>query len=112
MHKSNDEIMKELIDSGAIELKGIDSETGEFLFGITEKMKKVNRALYDEHINNIYIDTMYFWERGLIEVDDFTSTNPQISLTSKAFDIDCLSKLPPDKAEIFQRMKEALGMSK
>jgi hypothetical protein len=112
MHKSNDEIMKELIDSGAIELKGIDSETGEFLFGITEKMKQVNRALYDEHINGIYADTMYFWERGFVDVDDFTSTNPKISLTSKAFDAEALSKLPLEKADIFARMKEALGFLK
>lgn len=112
MSKSNDEIINELIMSGALEIEGIDPETNEFLYRITEKMKHANKALYDEHINSIYSDTMYFWERGFVDVDDFTNVNPKISLTSKAFDIDAISKLPIEKAEIFARMKEALGFSK
>jgi hypothetical protein len=112
MSKSNDEIMQELLEAGALELEGIDPETGEFLYRITEKMKDVNRALYDEHMNIIYADTMYFWERGFLNVDDFTSINPIISLTSKAFDSKAISKLPLEKAELFLRIREALGIPK
>jgi hypothetical protein len=112
MSKSNDEIMQELLEAGALELEGIDPETGEFLYRITEKMKDVNKALYDEHMNIIYADTMYFWERGFLNVDDFTSINPIISLTSKAFDAKAISELPLEKAELFLRIREALGIPK
>lgn len=112
MSKSNDEIMQELLEAGALELEGIDPETGEFLYRITEKMKDVNKALYDEHMNIIYADTMYFWERGFLNIDDFTSINPIISLTSKAFDANSISELPLEKAELFLRIKEALNIPK
>lgn len=112
MSKSNEEIIEELISSGAIELEGIDPESGEFLYRVTEKMKKVNRAFYNEHLNNIYSEAMYFWEKGLVDVDDFTSLNPKISLTSKAFDPVEILKLPSEKILLFERLKEVLGFTK
>jgi hypothetical protein len=112
MHKDNDEIVEEMIRSGALELEGIDSESGEFLYKITEKMKDINRTLYNEHLNMIYADTMYFWERGFLDISDFSSLNPMISLTSKAFDPKAISELLPEKAELFARIRDALKESK
>jgi hypothetical protein len=112
MSKSNDEIVQELIEAGALELEGIEPETGEFLYKITEKMKDINKALYDEHLNMIYADTMYFWEKGFLDVDDFTNINPIISLTPKAFDAKAISELSIEKAELFLRIREALGIPK
>jgi len=109
MSKSDDELLSEFIAKGAIEVEGIDSETGEFLYRITDKMKDVNKQIYDEHMNNIYVDTMYFWERGFVDIDDFTSSNPKVSLTSKAFDSVAIANLPIEKAELFMRLKKALG---
>ena len=112
MHKDNDEIVEEMIRSGALELEGIDSESGEFLYKITEKMKDINRTLYNEHLNMIYADTMYFWERGFLDISDFSSLNPMISLTSKAFDPKAISELSLEKAELFIRIKDALKENK
>ena len=86
---SDDEINKAIenfIKTGAIRIQGIDPVTGEFLYQITEKMKHVDLDLYDSHLNQIYTDAMYFWERGFVAIDDITSNNPIITLTSKAFD--------------------------
>jgi hypothetical protein len=112
MHKDNDEIVQEMIEAGALELEGIDSESGEFLYKITDKMKDINKALYDEHLNMIYSDTMYFWERGFLDISDFSSVNPMISLTSKAFDPKAISELSLEKAELFIRIKDALKENK
>ena len=112
MHKDNDQIVQEMIEAGALELEGIDPESGEFLYKITDKMKDINKALYDEHLNMIYADTMYFWERGFLDISDFSSSNPMISLTSKAFDAQAISKLSIEKAELFIKIRDALKQSK
>lgn len=112
MHKDNDAIVQEMIEAGALELEGIDSESGEFLYKITDKMKDINKALYDEHLNMIYADTMYFWERGFLDISDFSNPNPMISLTSKAFDVKAISELSVEKAELFVRIRDALKENK
>ena len=112
MHKDNDQIVQEMIEAGALELEGIDPESGEFLYKITDKMKDVNKTLYDEHLNMIYADTMYFWERGFLDISDFSNPNPMISLTSKAFDAQAISKLSIEKAELFVKIKDALKENK
>lgn len=112
MPDNNDEIIGQLLSSGALEVDGIDSETGEFLYRITDKMERVNKELYDEHINSIYADTMYFWEKGLINFSDFSDTNPTISLTTKAFDPKAIADLPLEKALLFAKVKQALGFFK
>lgn len=112
MSQSNDEIISDLILKGALEVDGIDSKTGEFLYRITNKMEQVNKALYDEHVNTVYADTMYFWEKGLIEFSDFSDTNPTISLTRKALDPKAIASLPIEKAKLFIRLKQALGFFK
>jgi hypothetical protein len=55
---------------------------------------------------------MYFWERGFLNIDDFTNINPIISLTPKAFDAKAISELSIEKAELFLRIREALGIPK
>lgn len=110
MSENNDEMIDELVAAGAIQLEGIDEQTGEFLYRITTKMKDVNKPLYDEHMNNIYSDVMYFWERGLVEFDDFASQNPNVALTGKAFDLEYISSIDPDKRVILERIKESLGL--
>lgn len=112
MHKDSAEIVQEMIEAGALELEGIDSESGEFLYKITDKMKDINKALYDDHLNMIYADTLYFWERGFLDISDFSSVNPLISLTSKAFDPKAISDLSLGKAELFVKIKNALKKSK
>lgn len=110
--KSNEEIIEELISNGALEIEGIDSKTGEFLYRITDKMEKVNKLLYDEHINSIYAETMYFWEKGLLEFSDFSDPNPRVSLTKKAFDPKAIASLSSEKIEVFMKIKESLGFFK
>lgn len=103
-----DKMIQNLIAAGAIEVEGIDSETGEFLYKITSKMQNVNKDLYDAHLNTIHADTMYFWERGFVDIDDLTSNNPIIYLGKKAFDKDAISQLPPDKIPILNSLIRAL----
>jgi hypothetical protein len=104
-----DQMIDKLIQLGAIEIEGIDSETGEFLYKVTSKMQYINKELYDAHLDVIYGDTMYFWEKGFVDIDDITSNNPIITLNKKAFDQDAVNQLPNDKIEILKSMIRAMG---
>ena len=100
--------IEELILSGVIEVSAVDSETGEFLYTFTDKLKELLPELYAIHINHIHNEIMYFWEKGLVYIDDITSNNPSISLTEKSFDEEALSQLSPSKRESLEEIKRIL----
>lgn len=92
----NKEIQK-LIDSGALEMHGIDEKTGEFVFRFTDKIKEVNEELYKAHQQDLYNDVMYFWEKGFLEIEDFFTDNPVVGLSKKCMDSAAILTLPDDK---------------
>jgi hypothetical protein len=104
-----DQLILDLIQSGGLEVDGIDSETGEFLYKITDKMKDVNQEIYDAHLNAVHADTMYFWERGFINIHDITSKNPIIKLAEKAFDEAAINSLPSDMAAQLEQIIKVLN---
>lgn len=89
--------IENLILSGALEVGGVDIESGEILYNFTDKLKDVMPALYREHINFINSEVMYFWERGFLEFDDITKSEPMIRVTEKCFDENSMATLPKDK---------------
>lgn len=81
-----------LILSGALQVAGIDSETGDFLYQFTPKLKDVFPELYSEHVNHVNAELMRMWEKGFLDID-ITEKNPIVKLTEKALDDNELSKL-------------------
>ena len=88
----DDLILEELILNGAIEVAGIDLETGEPLYNITYKMKDVNPQLHNEFVNYFSQEAMVLWEFGFISMD-ITSKNPIVRLTPKALDPKAVAEL-------------------
>ena len=87
-----EQILEDLILAGAMDISGIDSETGEFMYKINEKMKDLMPELYEEHriITNRIV--MSLWENGYVDLD-FMEDDPLIYLTDKAFDKNEIKKL-------------------
>ena len=79
------EIIDALISFGALELEAIDAESGQLVYRVTEKLKEVFPAMYDELSEQIYKDTMSLWQKGLLSMD-VTSDNPLVSPTEAALD--------------------------
>jgi len=77
-------LIEDLILSGALEISGIDIDTGEMLYNFTKKLLLVNPDMYDEFQNYLESEAMILWQNGFINMD-ITSKNPMISLTNKAF---------------------------
>lgn len=103
----NNEIIDDLILSGALQVAGVDSETGEFLYQFTQKLKDVSPALYDEHVNHVNGELMRLWEKGFLNIS-IHEDNPIVTLTVKALDENELSKLPKEDRWGIEEIKRLL----
>lgn len=96
-----------LILHKALEVVGVDSETGELLYGFTAKMKEIMPELYHEHLNHVNAEIMALWEKGFLNVD-LLQEEPSVTLTKKAFNKEEISKLPKDKQWGLEEIKRLL----
>lgn len=100
--------IEDLLLAGAIEVYGIDSETGEFLYNFTNKMQDILPELYKEHLNDVHNEIMYFWEHGAVEMTEMESDNPKVRLTEKAFDKDFMDSLSKERLRSLEQIKRIL----
>jgi hypothetical protein len=95
MSEAGDRI-EELILSGALEVSGVDIDSGEMLYNFTDKLKDVSPELFKDMSDYISTETMYLWSEGFLDID-VTEINPMVRLTPKAFDDSEISKLSKEK---------------
>jgi hypothetical protein len=91
-----DKIIEDLILKGALEVSGIDIQTGELLYNFTHKLKDVHPELDQEMQTFFSKEMMFLWENGFIEMD-ITEKNPIVKLTEKAFNATEVLKLDKGK---------------
>lgn len=103
-----DDYIEQLILEGAIEVSGIDAETGEFLYGFTPKMAKINPGMYEESLEFFYMSILSLWERGFLNMN-IEESNPKVTLTELAFDEDAISKLSVDDRHALRTIIEAMS---
>ena len=82
---NDNDMIDDLILNGAIEVAGIDPETGELLYNFTEKLQEVAPYIYDIVMSEFRKDLLFFWENGFIDMD-ITNENPVVTITDKALD--------------------------
>lgn len=87
-----EKMIEELILQGALEVAGVDVETGELLYTFTNKLQDVHPALHQEFTNYFHSEMMSLWANGFIEMD-VTGENPEVFVTEKAMDQSELDKL-------------------
>lgn len=103
------DIIEKLILSGAMEIAGVDSQTGEFLYVFTPKLKDISPELYNQHVNHVNTELMNLWEKGFLSID-FMSDNPIVSLTDKALDKEEISKLSKQEIWSIEEVKRLLSI--
>jgi hypothetical protein len=74
-----------LILNGALEISAMDSESGQMVYAVTDKMAEVAPEIYKEISDQTHRDVMSLWSKGLLVVD-IMSNSPDISLTELALD--------------------------
>jgi hypothetical protein len=87
-----DKMIEDLILQGALQIAGIDIESGEMLYNFTDKMKTINPSLHDEFSKYFSVETMALWQYGFLDMD-VTDKNPMVRLTPKALDKEEVAKL-------------------
>jgi hypothetical protein len=98
--------MEELILSGAVEVSGIDEESGEFLYSFTEKLSEVMPELFANKVAFIQEQLMFFYEVGMVDIQNPLSPNPIFALTELAFDPELVAGLPSEKRKALEEIKK------
>ena len=107
MNNNEDELIKNLILQGALEVAGVDSENGEFLYAITYKMKDVMPDLYQDHIKTVNRDLLNLWEKGYVNIDLFLP-DPVVTISEKGIDNGEISKLTKPEIWALEEVKRLL----
>ena len=107
MNNNEDELIKNLILEGALEVAGVDSESGEFLYSVTPKMQEVMPDMYEDHITQVNRDILNLWEKGYVNVD-FLSPNPMVTISKKGLDKAEVSKLTKPEIWALEEVKRLL----
>lgn len=94
--KDEDDAIDQLILSGALEVAGIDMETGDPIYNFTEKLIEVSPELHKEVSIYFSRETMALWSDGFLDMD-VTEKNPIVTVTSKALDESEVEKLSKEK---------------
>ena len=99
--------IEDLILSGAVEVAGIDPETGEMLYNFTDKLKDVSPILHREVNNMFNAHVTRLWELDMIDMD-ITAENPIVRLTKKAFNPELLSQLDEEERYTLKEIRRNL----
>jgi hypothetical protein len=104
-----DEVLEDLMIQGALEIVGVDAESGEFLYTFTQKLAEINPNIYKTMVDDFHFSIMRLWEAGFLSMD-VTEENPTVKATEKVFDKESISKLSKNDQmaleEILNKMSE------
>jgi hypothetical protein len=104
-NEENEQFLEMLILKGAIEVSGIDSETGEFLYGFTPKIVEIFPEIYDEHINYINGKVLSLWSQGFLDVRLDENQEMVVKITEKAVTPEEVEKLSKDDKFSLEEIK-------
>ena len=107
MDNNEDELIKNLILEGALEVAGVDSESGEFLYSVTPKMQEVMPDMYQDHITQVNRDILNLWEKGYVSID-FLLPDPIVTISEKGLDKVEVSKLTKPEIWALEEVKRLL----
>jgi len=107
MSSNEDDLINNLILQGALEVAGLDSETGEFLYAVTPKLQEVMPDMYEDHLKVVNKDLLNLWEKGYLDIDFFL-TDPIVTISKKGLDKDEISKLTKPEIWALEEVKRLL----
>jgi hypothetical protein len=99
-----DKVIEDLLDRGLIEIFGIESETGDFTYRITQKCKEEYPELFQEHFSFVNELAFDLWKRGYIEMKFDYDGNPMVMLKDLDYKKDVFPKLVPEEIMFIENM--------
>jgi hypothetical protein len=107
MNNPEDDLINNLILQGALEVAGLDSETGEFLYAVTPKLQDVMPDMYEDHLKVVNKDLLNLWEKGYLDIDFFLA-DPIVTISKKGLDKNEISKLTKPEIWALEEVKRLL----
>jgi hypothetical protein len=107
MNNPEDDLINNLILQGALEVAGVDSETGEFLYAITYRMKEIMPDMYEDHLKTVNRDLLNLWEKGYVNIDFFLP-DPVVTISEKGLNKNEISKLTKPEIWALEEVKRLL----
>ena len=105
MNDPIDSLIEKLILVGAMEVAGIDSVTGEFLYGFTPKLRELDPRLANEINGTIQNGILDLWADGFLDID-MSKEEPTVRLTEKCFDDFAVSSLSNERQSFLRSVME------
>lgn len=91
----------ELILSGALEVYGVDSETGEFMYSFTEKLEQVAPQVYATVQNKVAQSVRSLCDKGFLYMDP-TLEDPEVTVTYKSSDPEEILSLSKEETSVLK----------
>jgi hypothetical protein len=99
-----DRIIKDFIQRGWIEEAGIDKETGEPSYKITEMGKGAIPELYEESLSVYNMICFKLWEKNMINLTFDDKGMPLVALNKNSFDEEKIKLLADNERFILRQM--------
>ena len=106
-----EDYLEHLILQGAVEVAGIHQDTGEFLYGFTDRILTVDPEMYKRTGDFFQSMIKVLWSKGFISMD-VTESNPLVTLTVKAFDKEAVSELTVEEQTVLESIMFAMKRQK
>jgi hypothetical protein len=90
--------IEHLILEGAVEVAGMDLESGEMLYSFTANLEKISPEVYAEITSTIYRSILSIWEKGFFEMSLDDESELVVKLNNKSKDEHAI-KEQLDKSE-------------
>ncbi len=109
--KDEEDAIEQLILAGALEVAGIDIDTGEPVYNFTEKLIDVSPELHNEVSTYFSRETLDLWQEGFLDMD-VTEKNPIVRLTEKALNEIEVANLDKDKQYTLKEIIRIITLDK
>jgi hypothetical protein len=87
-----EEMIEKLILDGAVEIAGIDSESGQLLYSFTDKLEEVAPHIFKSIMEQYHREILDLWVQGFLEIN-ISEISPVVRLSERAFDEGAVSGL-------------------
>ena len=102
-----EEYVDKLILAGVVEVAGIDTDSGDFVYGFTDKLEALTSGIKDRLDQMFFEDVQVLWEKGFLNMD-ITKPNPVVTLAERAMIEKEREDLPPNLKQTLNYIINAL----
>lgn len=103
-----DRVLKNLIEMGFVEEAGIDLESGQLTYKITEEGKKALPEMYQESMSMFNMIAFSLWNKNMINLTFNDEGLPMVALNKNSFDEEKIMLLPEAERFVLKQLIQSM----